>query len=386
MKYLPLLWANLQRKPLRTALTLASIVVAFLLFGILEAMRFALTGSVGIAGQDRLITINKVSIIQSLPASYINRIRTVPGVRVACSHNWFGGIYQQDRNQLATFAVETDTFFDAYPEIRIVQGSKQAWLEDRTAALVGRDLADRFGWKLGDVVPIRSNIFTRESGGNVWPMKIAAIFEIPNGDNGTLYFHYDYFNEGVSSAFGRDTIGWAVVRVADPGRSEEVARAIDALFANSSTETKTTTEQAFVQSFANQMGNIGKIITVVVTAVFFTMLLVTANSMAQSVRERTKEIGVMKTLGFSSRSITLLVLAESILLTALGGAIGLLLAVLATDAVPAAVRQYFPVIMIPPQSFVAGIAAILALGAVSAALPCYQAGRLKIVQALAKQG
>jgi len=384
LKYLPLLWANLQRKRVRTALTLASIVVAFLLFGILEAMRFALSGSLGINGQDRLITINKVSIIQSLPASYLNRARSVPGVKVACSHNWFGGVYQEDRNQLGTIAVDSQTFFDAYPELEIIEGDKQTWLSDRTGALVGREVAARFGWKVGDVIPMRSNIFTHENGDNVWPMKIAGIFNIPSGDNNSVFFHYEYFNEGVSSAFGRDLIGWIVLRIADPDRSEEIARTIDALFANSSTETKTTTEQAFVQSFANQMGNIGKIISVIVTAVFFTMLLVTANAMAQTVRERTKEIAVMKTLGFSARSVTVLILAESLLITALGGATGLLLATALTRAVPAAVKQYFPVIAIPSSSYAVSAIIIVALGAVSAALPMMQAGRLKIVDALGK--
>ncbi|HEX2494884.1 MAG TPA: ABC transporter permease, partial [Steroidobacter sp.] len=251
MKYLPLLWANLNRKPLRTTLTLLSIIVAFLLFGILEAMRFALSGAVGLAGQDRLITLNKASIIQSLPAGYENRIRTVPGVSVTCSHNWFGGVYQEDRNQIGAIAVEAASFFEAYPELRLIAGDKQAWLADRSGAIVGRDIAARFGWKVGDAAPIRSNIFTREGGGNTWEMTISGIYEIQNGDNNALYFHYEYFNESVASMFGRDRIGWVVVRIADPERSADAARSIDALFANSSAETRTTTEKAFVQGFAN---------------------------------------------------------------------------------------------------------------------------------------
>lgn len=384
MKYLPLLWANLNRKRLRTTLTLASIVVAFLLFGILEAMRFALSGTVGIAGQDRLITINRTSIIQNLPASYENRIRTVPGVSVTCSHNWFGGVYQDDRNQIGTFAVESETFFKAYPELKVADAERNDWLADRAGALVGRDIAARFGWQVGDVIPMRSNIFTREGGGNTWEMKISGIYEIQNGDNNAVYFHYDYFNEALSPMFGRDSIGWVVLRIADPDRSDQIARSIDALFANSSTETKTTTEKAFIQGFANQMGNIGRIISVIVSAVFFTMLLVTANAMAQSVRERTNEIAVLKTLGFSSRSVTSLILAESLLITAIGAAIGLFLANALTGAVPAEAKQYFPVVMIPSRSYVISVIAIAGLGAVSAALPCFQAGRLKIVDALRK--
>jgi putative ABC transport system permease protein len=215
-------------------------------------------------------------------------------------------------------------------------------------------------------------------------MKIAAIYSIRNGDNNAVFFHWKYFNEGLASQFGKDNIGMVVLRVADPARSEEIARNVDALFANSTTETKTTTEQAFMQSFANQMGNIGAIITVVVSAVFYTKLLVTANSMAQSVRERTSELAVMKTLGFSGATIMSLILSESLLITIIGGGLGLLLAHAAIGSVPDAVKMYFPVIMISPQSLILAAAMIVALGALSAALPAFQAGRLKIVDALRK--
>jgi putative ABC transport system permease protein len=384
LKYLHLLWANLQRKRLRTTLTFASIMIAFLLFGLLEAMRFALAGNVTIAGQDRLITIHKVSIIQGLPASYENRIRSIPGVAVTCSHNWFGGVYQSDRNQLGTYAVGAATFFEAYPELELAAAEKAAFQKDRTAAVVGRDTAERFGWRVGDTVPIESNIFTREDGSRAWDLKIAGIYTIPDGDNTAVYFHYDYFNEGLAALYGRDWIGWVVLRIADPSKSVATASAIDALFANSSTETKTTTEAAFVQGFANQIGNIGAIVSVVATAVFFTMLLVTANAMAQSVRERTSEIAVMKTLGFSPTTVTSLILAESLLLTTLGGGVGLALASLLTQGLPAAIKQYFPVFTIPPHSYLIAAIMIVGLGAIAAAMPCVQAGRLRIVDALRK--
>lgn len=384
VKYLALLAANLKRKPLRTVLTILSIVIAFQLFGILEAMRFALTGGAQIAGQDRLITINKTSIIQSLPASYENRIKGIAGVGVTCSHNWFGGVYQEDRNQIGVMAVEVETFFDAYPELKVSDAEKKDWLSDRTGALVGKDIAARFGWKVGQVIPMRSNIFTRQDGSNIWELKIAGIYDIRNGDNTAVYFNYDYYNEGLNSMFGKDSIGWVVLRIADPGNSAAIASHIDALFANSSTETKTTTEKAFVQGFVNQMGNIGAIISVVVSAVFFTMLLVTANSMAQSVRERTSEIAVMKTLGFPGNTIMALILGESLLITVIGGVIGLSLAAALTGSVPDAVKQYFPIIRIPDSSYVLAAVMIVALGVISAALPAYQAGRLKIVDALRK--
>nr|WP_298717780.1 ABC transporter permease [uncultured Steroidobacter sp.] len=383
LKYLPLLWANLGRKRLRTSLTLASIIVAFLLFGLMQTLRVAMSGSPELAGIDRLITMHKTSFVQSLPLSYLNRIKGVEGVVVASSQDWFGAIYQEDRNQLPAFAVEAPTFFEVYSEYELKPEQKQAFLQDRSSAIVGPMVAQRFGWKVGDTVPLRSNIWTRkDDGGNVWPMKIAGIYEASNGDNQSIYFHYDYLNESRNEI--HDMIGWVVVKVSDPARSADIARAIDDLFVNSSAETKTSTEKAFIQGFANQMGNIGKLLTFVAAAVFFTMLLVTANTMGQSIRERINEIGVMKTLGFSGAGVTLLILAEAILVTALGGLIGLGLAALASKGIGAAVAQFFPVLGMPAATWGIGVVLIVLLGGLAAALPCAQASRLKIVDALRK--
>jgi putative ABC transport system permease protein len=382
-KYLPLLWANLGRKRLRTSLTLASIVVAFLLFGLMQTLRVAMTGSPELAGIDRLITMHKTSFVQSLPLAYLNRVRGVDGVVVATSQDWFGGVYQEDRNQIAAFAVDAPTFFEVYNEYKLTPEEKQAFLQDRTAVIVGPMLAERFKWKVGDTIPMRSNIWTRkDNGGNSWPMKIAGIYQASNGDNQSMYFHYDYLNE--SRAEIRDMIGWVVVKVRDPDRSADIARSIDDLFRTSSTETKTSTEKAFIQGFANQMGNIGKLLTFVAAAVFFTMLLVTANTMGQSIRERINEIGVMKTLGFSGAGVTFLIIAEAILVTALGGLIGLGLAALASKGIGAAVAQFFPVLGMPPVTWVVGVVLIVLLGGLAAAIPCTQASRLKIVDALRK--
>lgn len=381
-KYFPLLWANLGRKRLRTSLTLASIIVAFLLFGLMQTLRVALTGSPDLAGLDRIITMHKTSFVQSLPLAYLNRIKSVDGVVVATSQDWFGGIYQEDRNQLPTFAVEADTFFKVYNEYQLEPAELDTFLKDRTSAIVGSLVAQRFGWKVGDTIPLRSNIWTRKEGGNVWPMKIAGIFQASNGDNQSIYFHYDYLNESRSEI--RDMIGWVVVKVKDPARSADIARTIDDLFVNSSTETKTSTEKAFIQGFANQMGNIGKLLTWVAAAVFFTMLLVTANTMGQSIRERINEIGVMKTLGFSGTGITLMILGEAILVTTLGGLLGLALASLASKGLGAAVAQFFPVLGMPATTWGIGVILIVLLGGLAAALPCMQASRLKIVDALRK--
>jgi len=382
-KHLPLLWANLGRKKLRTGLTLASIIVAFLLFGLMQTLRVALTGSPELAGVDRLVTIHKVAIIQPLPESYLTRIRGVEGVKVACSHDWFGGIYQNDRNQLPVIAVDVPTFFQVYNEYSLPPEQKAAWEQDRTAAIVGSAVAERFGWKIGDTVPMRSNIWTHKNdGSSVWPMKVAGIYNAGNGDNQSIYFHHEYLNE--SRAVGEGTVGWVVLRVNDRNRSADIARTIDGMFANSSTETKTATEKAFIQGFANQMGNIGALITAVAAAVFFTMLLVTANTMGQSIRERFSEIGVMKTLGYSNATVTGLVLGEALLVTALGAIIGLGLAALTSVGLAQALAQFFPVLGMPPSVYASGAVLVVVLGTLAAAQPCVQANRLKIVDALRK--
>ena len=382
LKYLPLLWANLNRKRLRTGLTLASIVIAFLLFGLLEALGSAFTGSADLAGVDRLVTMHKVSFIQSFPVSYLTRIRAVEGVRYAGSQDWFGGVYQNDRNQIGTYAVEADLFFDLFPEYSLADEQKADWVADRGSAIVGSVVAKRFGWKTGDVIPMRSNIYTQKDGGNVWDLKIAGIYTSTNGDNQSVYFHYDYFNE--SRSFGVDQIGMVSVRLDDADHAPEVARKIDALFANSSAETKTSTEKAFIQSFANQMGNIGALVRAVATAVFFTMLLVTANTMGQSIRERINEIAVMKTLGFSSAGVTALVFGEALLITLIGGVLGLALAAFAAKGLGQAMQQFLPVLGVSDRTYLIGGVLILVLGSLAAALPCVQVWRLQIVDALRK--
>ncbi len=383
-KHLPLLWANLGRKKLRTGLTLASIIVAFLLFGLMQTLRVALTGSPELAGADRLMTMHKMAIIQPLPESYLNRIRAVEGVKVATSFDWFGGVFRDDRNQISTFAVEVESFFSVYPEYRLPPEQKEAWLKDRTGTIVGKMVAQRNGWKVGDTIPMRSNIWVQKDGGNVWPMKVIGIYDAGNGDNQSVYFHREYLDESRGGGVGQGWIGWVVLRIDDPSKADSIARTIDAQFANSSTETKTATEKAFIQSFANQMGNIGALLTGIAGAVFFTMLLVTANTMGQSIRERLNEIGVMKTLGYSNASVTGLVLGEAVLVTALGGAIGLLLAWLFSSLIGSAVAQFFPVLGMPPSTFAIGAVLIVVLGVAAAALPCTQAAQLRIVDALRK--
>jgi len=385
LRFLPLLLGNLQRHRIRTLLTLASVATAFLLFGLLQALNHALTGGVELTGADRLITTHKVSIIQMLPRSYLARAATMPGVRAATGLSWFGGTYRGERNTIVAQVADAETLFAVFPELQLPPAQRQAWLQDTTGAIVGEALARANDWKVGDVIPLRSSIFRKRDGSDTWELKVSGIFRnAEGGDTNALYFHYQYFNE--PRDFGRDQVGWLVLRVADPGRTADVARRVDALFANSSTETKTSTEKAFAQGWINQAGNIGAIIRAVVSAVFFTMLLVTANAMAQSIRERTPELAVMKTLGFTSGQVLGLVLAESLLITTIGATIGMLLARTLAAGVRRAMQQYLPLMEIPPGAYLAALALTILLGLVAGALPAWSAWRLRISDALRQGG
>jgi len=384
LKYLPLVWSNLKRRRLRLVFTLASIAVAFLLYGLLEALRYAFGMGVDLAGADRLVTVHKTSIIQPLPAAYGNRIRGLKGIKQVSSASWFGGIYQNERNQVVTFPVDAETYFSMFPEFLVPEDQMSAWLMDRGGAVVGIGLAQQYGWKLGDVVPIRSQIWRKADGGDTWELKVDGIYTMKNGgDTRSVFMHYEYFNEGRGQG-QKDLVGWYILQVDDPQAAPQIARQIDKMFENSSFETRTTTEKAMMQQWANQMGNIGAILMAVATAVFFTMLLVTANTMGQSIRERLNEIGVMKTLGYSSFAVTALVLGEALLVTALGGVIGLGLAALFSTLLGNAVAQFFPVLGMPSSTFATGAILIVVLGVIAAALPCAQAAQLKIVDALRK--
>jgi len=380
MKYLPLLWANLRRKVVRTILTFLSVVVAFLLFGLLEAVGYALTGGAELAGQDRLVTQHRVSLIQYLPKSYLDRIRNLEGVKVATSQDWFGGIYRDDRNQITATAVDPDTFFEVYPEFALSSEQMKTWRSTRTATIVGRDVADRYGWKVGDKVPLRSNIFRKRDGSDTWDLDVVGIYFVPNGDNTNLFLQYDYLNE--ARTYGHDEVGWIIMRIDDPNRAPAIESTIDTLFANSSTETRTTTESAFLQNFVNQVGNIGKIVTIVAAAVFFTMLLVTANAMAQSVRERVRDIAVMRTLGFSNGSVVGLVLAEGLLITVVGSVVGLRLGDALAVSIGKQMSQFLPLMATPPNSYVPGILLAMGLGILACAIPCLQVWRLEVVDQL----
>lgn len=381
MKYLPLVWSNLKRKKVRTLFTLLSILVAFLLFGYLAAIRMAFSMGVDVTGADRLLVVHKVSIIQTLPISYSDRIAAIEGVEAVSHANWFGGIYQDPKNFFGQMAVDPQTYLDLYPELVMPEEQKKAWLADRTGAIVGKVTADRFGWKVGDKIPIMATIYRRKDGSRNWEFNLSGIYtgKEKGTDTSNFFFRYDYLKEAAQADIG--FVGWYIIRIADPAKAQEIADKIDALFANSPAETKTQTEKAFAQSFANQVGDIGQIITFVLSAVFLTILLVAGNTMAQSVRERTSELAVLKTLGFTHGQVLGMVLVESCLIALLGGLAGLGLAWLIIqqgDPTGGAL----PVFFFPGRDVALGVALAVVLGLATGLFPAVQAMRLRIVEAL----
>ncbi|HEU4590291.1 MAG TPA: FtsX-like permease family protein [Steroidobacteraceae bacterium] len=382
LRWLPLVWANLRRRKMRFAFTLISILLAFLMFGMLDALRTSLSQAVNLAGADRLMCMSKVNITVSLPRGYYEKVKAVPGVRAVVPFNWFGGLYKDSRQQLQVLATDPEQIVAVYPELKVKPEDFERWTHDRQGVIVGPTLANNFGWKVGDRIPLRSDIWRKADGGDTWEFNIDGIYDASGTgvDKATVYFHYDYFNESLQ--YGKDQVGWMVVRVANPDQSDALAARVDAMFANSPFETKTSTERVMIKQFLDQVGNIGLILVSVTTAVFFTMLLVTANTMAQSVSERTNEIGVLKTLGFSGRSILALVLLESLSLTFAGGLVGLGLAWLFAGGVGESIKDYFPVFRLDTGTFIAGITLMLAFGIVTGLWPALTAMRLKIVDAL----
>jgi putative ABC transport system permease protein len=382
-RFLPLLLANLRRRTPRSMFTLLSIAVAFLLFGLLAAVKNGFEASGNLAGVDRLVSMAKVSIVQPLPISYLQRIASVPGVQLVTHSTWFGGHYQDERNVIITYPVPPESYLQMYPEFLLPAAQKEHWLHDRVGAIVGRALAESHGWKVGDRIPLRSDIYPRADGSYIWDFVLDGIYDNkdPSGDVSSFFFHYDYLDE--SRSFGKGTVGWYIVRIADPTQTAQIAAAIDALFTNSSAETKTGSEKAFVQGFAKQTGDIGAIVTAIGIAVFFTMLLVSANTMAQSVRERTNELAVLKTLGFSDPGVLALVIGESLLLTVVGGAIGIAGAMLIVGRLGTALSEYLSGFLLTPQALLVGVALMVGLGVVAGALPAVRAARLRIVDGLA---
>lgn len=389
MKFLALVFSNLKRKKLRTTLTLLSIFVAFLLFGFLCALKEAFLAGVSIAGADRLIVRHKVSFIQPLPQSYEAKIEAIPGVDAVAALTWFGGIYKDPKNFIATFPVDPDKYLDIYTEIVVTPEVREKWKTTRNGAIVGKTTFDRFaktdGWKIGDRIPFTSPIWGQPAGQSQWEFEIVGTYTAgkKGADDTSVIFRYDYFEEARQERKG--LVGWYGVRVKDASQAADVAKRIDEQFANSPRETKAEPEGAFAAGFASQVGDIGKIVAGVVSAVFFTILIVAGNTMSQSVRERTEEIGVLKAMGYPNGLVLTLVLIESSMLALIGGLAGLGLAWLVTLG-GSPMPQMLPIFVIPHRDLAAGVIYALALGLIAGVIPAIYAMRLQIAVALRKLG
>jgi putative ABC transport system permease protein len=380
-----LILKNLFRKKLRAVLMILSILVAFAIFGVLASFEWAFNSREDSAAVDRLLVVNKINMLQQLPVSYFNRVAAIDGVGQATHANWFGGYYQDPKNFLVVFAVEPASYLKLYDSDFVFEPQeRQAFIHERTGALVGERMMAKWGWKVGDVIPLSSNIFSRKDGSHVWDVKIVGTFagRTARDDTNLMLIPYDYFDE--TRSYQKDLIGWIALRTTSPGLNDRVAKTIDATFANSPDETTTDTEKAFTKAFAAQFGNIALMVGLVVGAAFVTILMIVGNSMATAIRERTREIGVMKTLGFSGARILRLVLAESVLLALIGGLPGLALAAAAIFAVRDDLMQFVPTLTLPPVVVAAALLCMLALGVLTGLFPALGAMRLKIAVALGR--
>jgi len=377
MKFLPLIVANLTRKKIRTTLTIGSFMAAFFLFGLLAAIHYGFRQGIDLAGADRLIVMARTSFIQPLPLPYYARLKRLPGVKDVAHTTWFGGIYQDPKNFFASFAIVPDDYARMYPEFVVDAQQWKAFAADRRGAVVGRKLAERFGWKLGDHIPLKAPGYMGNAG---WDFNIDAIYHgtRPGDDETQFWLQHDYLMEKGPS-FWKGIVGWYTVRVANPTQAPSVAKAIDAEFGNSAAETRTQSEAAFAASFLNQMGNIEFLIRAIGSLVFFTLLLVTGNTMAIAVRERTSELATLKAIGFTARFVLGLVLVESMLIALVGGLLGIGGAKL---LIKQDLTQGLILLYLPSAAIMAGVVIALATGLVAGLIPAFNAMRLNVATAL----
>lgn len=380
MKFRGLLFANLFRKKLRLTLTIISFAVALFLFSLLAMVKYAFSAGVDVAGVDHLVVINRVSLIQPLPLSYRDRMLRIPGVKRITFDNWFGGIYQDQRNAFPQFAIDVENQREVFPQLIVPDDQWQAFVKDRQGAIVGAATAKRFNWKVGDRIPIQGTIFA-----GTWEFNLDGIYhgKRPGDDQTQFWFQWKYLEE--RSPFVKGQVGWYTVQVEKPEDSVRIAKAIDAEFANSPYETHTDTEKAFAGSFAKQIGNIALLVLIIGGIVFFTLLLITGNTMAIAVRERTAELAVLKAIGFSDGFVMLLVLAESLVIAAVGGGLGLGLAkglFFLMSLGPNPLANILPVSYLAAGVLLTGLAVALAFGIASGFLPAMGALRLRVVDAL----
>ena len=385
MNDLVLIRKNLLRRKLRAILMIVSILIAFAIYGVMASFERAFNAGQDRATPDRLVVLNKINLTQPLPISYYNRAAAIDGVAQISHISWFGGYYQEPKNFLAAFAVDPESWmklrdsdFVFSPEART------AFIRERTGILVGARMLEKWGWKVGDHVPISSSIYSQKNGSRAWDFTIVGSFaaRIPQADTNLMLMGYDYFNE--TRSFGKDLINWMMLRTTSVAVNERVANAVDGMFANTPYETTTDSEKAFQKSFAAQLGNVALIVELVVGAAFVTILMIVGNTLVMTVRERTREIGVLKTLGFSGSRILRMVLGESILLALIGGLPGLGVALLLITQVRGSLMSFVPTLSLYPDIAAAAVGLMVVFGIITGLVPALNAMRLNVVTALGR--
>lgn len=371
--------ANLRRRKARTILTILGLATAIFLFVTLRSVLTTMDAAGQVGSESRLIVRNAIGIVFPLPSAYRTRLEAMDGVSAVSWSNWFGGVYIDQRNFFPQLAIDAETYLPLYPEIVIPPDQREAFLSERTAALVGRGLVERFGWRLGQTVTLQGTIYPGE-----WRFTIRAIYESGRKgfSDGVMYFHYDYLEQALASGAGTGMVGTYVLGIDDPERAASIAAAVDAVYENSAMATRTETESAFELGFISMVGNIGFFLNTIGMAVVFAILLVTANTMAMSARERFPEVAVLKTVGFTDRAVLGFVLAESFVIVALGLGLGLGAALLLFNAGLVDVSTFFPGFGVAPRTVLLAAAIALALALISGAVPAWQSARLNVVNAL----
>ena len=384
MTFLQLIRKNLFRKKLRTALTIFAIFIAFLIFGVLATFQNGMNAGVDLAGADRLIVTNKINFTQPMPIAYVSRVAAVPGIARVAHASWFGGYYQEPKNFLVSFAIDPASYLDIYSEYVVAPAQREAFLRDRGGVLVGKVVADTYGFKVGDRIPLKSSIWRQKNGSDTWDFTVSGIVTPREArvDTNFVMFHYEYFKE--TRDVGGDTIGWMIVKTANTKDNERIIKTIDTQFANSPFETETKTEQAFNKAFIEQMGDLGFIILAVVGSAFVTILLIVGNTMMLTVRERTNEIAVLKTIGFTGERIFALIIGESLLLAVIGGLLGVGLSWLISFGMAQAMSSFGPMTF-SLNTALTSFVLIATLGVLTGFVPAYRAMKLDVVTALGRK-
>ena len=376
MKFLPLVLANLGRHKRRTALTVASVALALFLFASLRTVVTTIAATAQFGGARRLVTTNATGIVFPLPLAYANRLAAVPGVEAVSWANWFGGRYGDGKRFFANFAVDAESYLAMYPELQLPPDQRAAWLQDKSSAIIGKRLLDVFGWRLGQNVTLQGTIFPGD-----WTFTIRGVYTPSDAvlNDDMLLFHHALLDERIGRA---GIAGWYVLQIDDPDNAATIARAIDDQFRNSSDPTKTGTEQAFNASFATMWGNVSLLMGTIGMAVVFAILLVTANAMMMSARERSGEVAVLKTIGFPDRTVFGLVMLEAGVITLSGALIGLGGAKLLYKGTNFNAAGFLPGFDVTRGTLLLGLGVALLLMLASGLVPALQAARVPVVQAL----